>query len=316
MDKVSGNNPTLSRPRAGPLSRASAPVKLETMGKWLGLYPNKRDANFVRCFLSSGSACLLQARCPCVRTEPSIRPSFADCVAGKVDRELRLSRMEGPFKSIPVDDLVISPVRVVPKKTPGAFRLIQHFSYPPRASVSDAIPPAHCSVVYQSFDETLGMVRSYGSGALMAKIDVESAFRLLRHPVYQFWGNEIDTVAGECSPPQDEVSKLRETIRRFNGSRKVTLRQAQSVRGMLNFACRVIPMGRVFCRKLDRAAAGCARPHHFVRLSSELKRDLAVWASFLEEFNGVSIWQAPAIDSESLQFFTNAAGSSGFGCLL
>ncbi|XP_063772971.1 uncharacterized protein LOC134909710 isoform X2 [Pseudophryne corroboree] len=385
------------------------------MGKWLDLYPNKRDAKFLfdgfkfgfRLPVASEVSVRAQRNLQSARALPTV-------LREKVDKEVRLGRMEGPFRSPPVDDLVISPVGVVPKKTPGVFRLIQHLSYPPGASVNDAIPPAHCSVVYQSFDEALEMVRSYGSGALMAKIDVESAFRLLPlHPdsfrfmgfligaeyfidkclpmgcsvscsfferfstflhwcvesasgghgvahyldnscvrvrlmtqgaatcclasglffyhfgvpvavdktegpdsCLSFLGIEIDTVAGECRLPRDKVSKLRETICWFNGSRKVTLRQAQSLLGMLNFACRVIPMGRVFCRKLERATAGCARPHHFVRLSSELKRDLAVWASFLEEFNGVSIWQAPAVDSEQLQLFTDAAGVSGFGCFL
>ncbi|XP_063797403.1 uncharacterized protein LOC134958620 [Pseudophryne corroboree] len=416
IGKARGESKATQDPaRAGSLNRSPTPINLDAMSKWLDWYPNSTDAQFLFQGFKFGFRLTVagEVSVKALRNLQSAR-ALPSVLREKVDKEVRMGRMEGPFSSPPVDDLIISPVGVVPKKTPGAFRLIQHLSYPSGSSVNDAIPPAHCSVVYQSFDEALELVRSYGPGALMAKIDVESAFRLLPlHPdsfrfmgfrngaeyfidkclpmgcsvscsfferfstflnwcvesssgahgvahylddflcvgpansprcsdllfsiralfyhfgvpmaedktegpvsCLSFLGIEIDTVAGSCHLPQAKVAKLREVICQFVMSRKVTLRQAQSLLGLLNFACRVIPMGRVFCRKLERATAGCARPHHFIRLSSEIKRDLAVWASFLEDFNGVRIWLAPTIDNARLQLFTDAAGSSGFGCYL
>lgn len=78
---------------------------------------------------------------------------------------------------------MVSPLGLVPKKDPGQFRLIHHLSYPEGCSVNDGIDPAFCRVVYASFDTALKWVRRCGPGALMAKTDIESAFRLLPlHP--------------------------------------------------------------------------------------------------------------------------------------
>ncbi|KAM9329431.1 uncharacterized protein PAF06_002473 [Gastrophryne carolinensis] len=91
--------------------------------------------------------------------------------------------MAGPFSDPPLEDLVVSPLGVVPKKERGKFRLIHHLSFPRGRSVNDGIDRELSSVSYTSFDFALDMVREAGPGALMAKTDIESAFRLLPvHP--------------------------------------------------------------------------------------------------------------------------------------
>ena len=97
----------------------------------------------------------------------------------KIDKEVREGRVLGPFPEPPLATLRVSPLGVVPKKTPGQFRLIQHLSFPEGASVNDAIPQEFCTVRYTSFDEAVRMVRQCGVGAEMAKCDVQAVFRLL-----------------------------------------------------------------------------------------------------------------------------------------
>ena len=53
-----------------------------------------------------------------------------EIVSAKLQKELSLGRMAGPFDSSPFDDFAISPIGLVPKKTQGAFRMIHHLSYP------------------------------------------------------------------------------------------------------------------------------------------------------------------------------------------
>ena len=48
----------------------------------------------------------------------------------KTAKELAAGRLAGPF---------VSPLGVVPKKSPGEFRLIHHLSFPKGASVNDGI---------------------------------------------------------------------------------------------------------------------------------------------------------------------------------
>lgn len=55
-------------------------------------------------------------------------------------------------------------------------------------SVNDRINPEVCKVSYTSFDVAISWVKRYGKGALMAKTDIEAAFRLLPvHPDSFCW---------------------------------------------------------------------------------------------------------------------------------
>ena len=70
----------------------------------------------------------------------------------------------------------------MPKKD-GSFRLIHHLSYPSGSSVNDFIDSELCSVNYTSFEVALEMLAKLGNGALVARLDIKSAFRLLPiHP--------------------------------------------------------------------------------------------------------------------------------------
>ena len=54
---------------------------------------------------------------------------------------------------------------------------------PPGTSVNDGIDPAFCSLSYVTVDRIARMVAALGKGALMAKVDVEAAYRLVPiHP--------------------------------------------------------------------------------------------------------------------------------------
>ena len=53
-----------------------------------------------------------------------------DVVDAKISKELKAGRLAGPFCTRPFYPFRISPLGVVPKKTPGEFRLIHHLSYP------------------------------------------------------------------------------------------------------------------------------------------------------------------------------------------
>ena len=101
----------------------------------------------------------------------------------KLSDEIAHGRMAGPFPDRPSQNLRISPLGLVPKSEPGHFRLIHNLSYPDSGSVNDGIDKQLCIVQYTSFDHAVNLVVGAGKGALLAKADVKSAFRLLPvHP--------------------------------------------------------------------------------------------------------------------------------------
>ena len=95
-----------------------------------------------------------------------------------MDTECLAGRTAGPFPSPPLPNFVVNPLGAVPKKKSGKWRLILHLSHPPGASINDGIDiadfPLHYSAVYDAMDTVMQL----GRGALMAKVDIKSAFRL------------------------------------------------------------------------------------------------------------------------------------------
>lgn len=173
------------REKGGILSRrGETPVRVERMRPFLEVYPNRSDARFLESGFRDGFSIPATGFGPVafVKNLPSVRLR-PEVVSDKLVKEVELGRMAGPFRVPPIDDLCVSPLGLVPKKEPNKFRMIHHLSYPYGSSVNDSIDSALCKVVYTSFDAALVWVRRYGPGALMAKTDIEAAFRLLPvHP--------------------------------------------------------------------------------------------------------------------------------------
>ena len=92
--------------------------------------------------------------------------------------EVSLGRVAGPFDTPPIPNLHVSSFGVIPKKgQEGKWRLIVDLSSPTGASVNDGINAEDFALQYIKLDQIIGMVSRFGKGALMAKFDVESAYR-------------------------------------------------------------------------------------------------------------------------------------------
>lgn len=131
-----------------------------------------------------------------------------------------------------------------------------------------------------------------------------------------FLGIEIDTVEMIMKLPIEKIHEIRLKITEVMKLKKATLKQLQSLLGLLNFACRVIAPGRAFCRRLTDATIGLTKPHHHTRVTAEMKADLQVWLTFLQSFNGISvITEGTWVNNDTLQLFTDSAGgeAGGFG---
>lgn len=104
-------------------------------------------------------------------------------VAEKLQKEVSLGRIAGPFNFLPFSNLQCSPIGIVPKKEINEFRLIHHLSYPDGASINDFIPDELCSVSYTTVDDAIKQIKKLGKSCLLAKTDIASAFRILPvHP--------------------------------------------------------------------------------------------------------------------------------------
>ena len=124
---------------------------------------------------------------PAKRNKPSAL-HHAHIVDAYLVNEVSLGRVSGSFSSSPFPRLHISSFGVIPKKgQPGKWHLLVYLSSPGGASVNNSIYPQDFSLQYSKDDQVICMVSHYGPGALMAKFDVESAYRNIPvHPYDRF----------------------------------------------------------------------------------------------------------------------------------
>ena len=71
---------------------------------------------------------------------------------------------------------------MIPKNTAGKWRLILDLSWPDGHSVNDGIDPDLCSLSYVSIDDAVRAATRLGQGALLAKVDIKSAYRMVPVP--------------------------------------------------------------------------------------------------------------------------------------
>ena len=104
----------------------------------------------------------------------------SDIVQELLNIEIESGRIKGPFTEPPFPEYHVSPIKLVPKKTPGKYRMILNLSYPyDGMSVNANIASEHCSVQYASIQDAISKIQEVGPGCYMAKSDIESAFRIV-----------------------------------------------------------------------------------------------------------------------------------------
>ena len=131
-------------------------------------------------------------------------PSLVD---DKLGHEMHLGRIAGPFQQVPFPNFQASPLGLVPKHEIGKFRLIHDLSFPKGDSINCYTSKEYTTVQYESLDIVIDLVRSYGLNSLIAKADIQDAFRLVPirpqdYPLLGFTWNGMlyhDKVLPMCS---------------------------------------------------------------------------------------------------------------------
>ncbi len=101
-----------------------------------------------------------------------------EAIDKELHKELAAARILGPYAELPLPLLQCSGLGVVPKKG-GKWRVIMHLSAPVGSSINDHISREQFSLQYASVDDAIRLVLRQGPGALMAKVDLQSAFRMV-----------------------------------------------------------------------------------------------------------------------------------------
>ena len=92
-------------------------------------------------------------------------------------KECSEGRVLGPLDPGLFPQVHVSKFGVIPKGLTGKWRLIVDMSHPEGASTNDGISESLSSLTYVGIDDATRAIQFYGKGALLAKVDIKSAYR-------------------------------------------------------------------------------------------------------------------------------------------
>ena len=179
--------PTFARPaevrtqgsNVPPVITTKSPLNTDVLRDGLRNHPDRDFVDKIIDYTTNGVPIGYQG--PQVAQEAPNWPSahkFASAVTDIIQKDVTKGRKCGPFDHPPFSHMVVSPLGAFAKKrSPDKVRVIHDLSWAPGRSVNDHIPDDECSVQYISVDTAVDMVRKYGPGTLLAKIDLEDAFK-------------------------------------------------------------------------------------------------------------------------------------------
>ena len=162
-------------------------MSLPALEPFLATHPDPRFANYIRRGFQQGFRIGFSNPSSPLRDTSRNHPSayqHTNTVSEHLATEIRAGRI---IRADPPSPTHINPLGLVPKSgQPRKFRLIMDLSSPHDYSVNDGINPELCSLKYAAIDQAMLFIQIFGRGALLAKIDLQNAYRVVPvHPIDQ-----------------------------------------------------------------------------------------------------------------------------------
>ena len=169
------------------LSVISTPLTRDVWVEVLASHPDQAFARYICDGIEHGFRIGFQRGYPLRSATANMESAHQhpNVISEYLRKELSLGRMLGPFSSTDsLPPLHVNRFGVIPKgHNSGKWRLITDLSFPPGDSVNDGIDAAFCSMSYTTVENVASLVADLGRGSLLAKVDIESAYRLIPvHP--------------------------------------------------------------------------------------------------------------------------------------
>lgn len=125
-----------------------------------------------------------------------------------------------------------------------------------------------------------------------------------------FLGIEIDSVEMCLRLPEEKLIQIRQELASFQHRKRASKKQLQSLAGKLNFCASVVYGGRVYSRRIIDTINLLKADDHKVRLTGDIRADIAWWQAFMSQFNGRSM----LLDKQAIQsVFTDSCAIAAGG---
>ena len=167
----------------------STPLSVQEWSKALAMHPDQAFTRYIHRGLCFGFRIGFDRSSKLKSADTNMHSAFEhqQVVTEYLQKELSMGRMLGPFDEATcsaLPQLQVNRFGVIPKgHNTGKWRLITDLSFPHGLSVNDGIDPEFCTLHYATVDDIAGIIARLPQGALLAKFDIESAYRLVPvHP--------------------------------------------------------------------------------------------------------------------------------------
>lgn len=180
LDSTSNVPVPITDPRLAPIT---TPLNIGAWSQCLKYHPDRQFAEYILRGISEGFKLGFNPDSK-LRAASRNMPSaeeHPEVISKYITQEVKASRILGPFTPNDIEPTVhVSRFGVIPKgHTPGKWRLILDLSHPEGASVNDGISAESCSLKYLKIEEIAQALLQSGPGTAMAKIDIQSAYRII-----------------------------------------------------------------------------------------------------------------------------------------
>ena len=127
-------------------------------------------------------------------------------------------------------------------------------------------------------------------------------------------GIELDTIKLQVRLPKDKFDLIASLLAFWSNKRHCTRKELEFLIGHLQHACKVIPQGWTFLRRMINLLTAFRREDHSIRFNREFHLDLALWLEFFTSWNGQSFLLAPQLAPlPDFQISSDASGTMGYG---
>ena len=158
--------------------KGHTPIKFENLSVLLEKYPLQKEANelyhgFKEGFRLNYTGPRQHFECENLKSVFVLKDETME----KINKEVKLGRILGPFSKLPISTLRVSPIGQLPEA--DGWRLITNLFFPFGSSVNSYINEEYCKVQYSSLDQILDKIFDLGPFAKLGRMDIKSTFRLL-----------------------------------------------------------------------------------------------------------------------------------------
>ena len=163
------------------LRAVHTPLRWDQWDRQLETHPDQRFREFIVRGIREGFRVGFdyQRTCRSSRKNMHSAEERSQVVHEYLQTEISAGRILGPLDPANYPQIHTSSFGVIPKSTPGKWRLIVDMSSPSGGSVNDGINESLCSLSYVTIRDGAQGVATFGRGTMMAKVDIRNAYRVV-----------------------------------------------------------------------------------------------------------------------------------------